>query len=324
MAILDKSLVPIHPLSLVPGYSPGTDVYLWNEERGSTVKYLGREQIVTEAAYQLFSSDPNQKVFITHSSLDAYYEHLFSHLDEWIEEARVPRLLKTAVVAECLHTLLQRGYSHRSLGHLILASWECAQRLVRYVPKIQMCGRELQRTLRHDSSYVSHAVNSAMYFYLIAKPLGFGSDALIEMCAGAMLHDVGKIDVGFFRTGSNNSFPASKDWTDRSTRTHPIDGFRRLCHESNITETQLMMCYQHHERIDGQGFPVGLLGNELIDATRILAVVNRYDRLTSQRSNRQPITRLAALRVMDSERNTLLDSEYVRCMDRIMSKPSSN
>ncbi|MEQ1825672.1 MAG: HD domain-containing phosphohydrolase [Pirellula sp.] len=324
MAILNNGLVPVHPLTLVPNYRAGTNIYLWNEERASTVKFLAGEQLVTEGVFGYFAANPHQQIFVAEACFESYRQHLLEHIDTWLAEPRVPRILKTTVTAECMHALLTNSYGQRSISELITTCIDCSERLVRYAPQIQINGRDLQRSLRHDSGFVCHAVNTAIYVYLITKTLGYGDDAIVEMCTGAMLHDVGKIHSGYLKSDSNKPFPASKDWTDRSTMTHPIDGFRRLCHQTQVTETHLMMCYQHHERIDGKGFPVGLLGNELHEASRICSVANRYDRLTSCRSNRVPITRLAALRVMESERNTLLDSEFFRCLDRIMSGPLTN
>ena len=72
------------------------------------------------------------------------------------------------------------------------------------------------------------------------------------------------------------------------------------------------MCYQHHERPDGKGFPVGLMSDEIHEASKICAVANRYEGLTSDCSHRQAMTRLAALRVLESEKNTALDSEMIQ------------
>ena len=84
-----------------------------------------------------------------------------------------------------------------------------------------------------------------------------------------------------------------------------------------------MVCYQHHERPDGKGFPVGLLGDEIQIASRICAVANRFDGLTSERADRPAMTRLAALRVLESEKNTALDMEVTKCLEQKMSQTST-
>ena len=83
------------------------------------------------------------------------------------------------------------------------------------------------------------------------------------------------------------------------------------------------MCYQHHERPDGKGFPVGLMSDEIHEASKICAVANRYEGLTSDCLNRQAMTRLAALRVLESEKNTALDSEMIQCLNTNMTQFSA-
>ena len=186
-----------------------------------------------------------------------------------------------------------------------------------------MDGRELQRTLRHDASFVTHAVNTAFYAYLIAENRGYCDEMITEVCVGAMLHDVGKIEPWLLDCDSDSLSETRQDWTQRNGQSHPVEGFRRLCNEPGITETHLLMCYQHHERPDGKGFPVGLMSDEIHEASKICAVANRYDGLTSDSSHRQSMTRLAALRVLESEKNKSLDSEMIQCLNTSMSQFSA-
>lgn len=318
-----KGYVPIHPLSLVPNEIAAANVFLWNDEQQCVIKFLDAKQVISEAVFSLFVANPYQKVFVADTEIETFQDHLSENMDRWLAETRVPRIVKTTLTAEILGSVISRAYARRSLHVLIQASFDCAERMVRYGRMIGICGREMHRSLRHDSSFPTHALNTGMLVYLIASRLGYSESLVVDMCKGALLHDVGKIDSDYLSHDPDiTSF--SSDWTDRSNKLHPIEGFRRLCHLSEISETQLMMCYQHHERIDGKGYPVGLLGNEIHEASRLCAVANRFDGLTSDRSNRTSISRMAALRVMNQEMNSLLDAEFFRCLDRIMSEPSKN
>ena len=92
-----------------------------------------------------------------------------------------------------------------------------------------------------------------------------------------------------------------------------------LCKEPGVNEIHLMICYQHHERLDGKGGPVGLIENELLDETKICAVANRFDGLTSKRSQRLSMTRSAALLLMESECGTVIDKEAWKCLNQQLS-----
>jgi len=207
---------------------------------------------------------------------------------------------------------------------MLKASIECSQRIASLGHQIQLNGREVQRTLSHDSGFVTHAINTAFYSFLIADHQGYCEELVSDYCAGAMLHDIGKLEFESLDSHPDLARVPSSDWTLRREKLHPIDGFRLLCREPGVTETHLMVIYQHHERQDGSGYPVGLLGDEIHIASRICAVANRYDGLTSERPHRSEMTRLAAMRVLDSEKNTTLDSEVVKCLEKVMNQTSTN
>ena len=313
-----SGLIAIHPLTLVPNYCAGTNVYIWNEKTDATVKFLSSEQLVTESTLSFLLANPTQKVFVDDSSYSSYQAYLFENLEAWLVEPRFPGILKTAVIAECFHSQFTIGLKGNSIRSMLDSSSECCKHLGQLGHHMQINGRDLQRVLRHDASFVTHAVNTAMYSYLIAESLGYSSEMIIEICVGAMMHDVGKLEPGSldgtFSVGSTNS----TEWMHRVAQSHPIEGFRRLCHEPGVTETHLLMAYQHHEKLDGKGFPVGLTSTEIHDGSKICSVANRYDGLTSERPNRHAMTRMGAFRVMDSEKNTALNSEMIKCLEAAM------
>jgi len=322
--MITHGLIPIHPLTLVPNYLVGTNVYLWNEKTGSTVKFLSSEQMVTESTFRFLLANPSQKVFVEDSCHRSYQDYLLEHLKDWLMDSRIPRILKTAVIAETLHVQLSKAFEHQSVRPWIECCIEGSRCLAQHGQHIQLNGRELQRTLRHDSSFVTHAINTAFYAYLIAESRGYSEETISEICTGAMLHDIGKMEQSFLDCNADLHLESQHDWTQRNGQSHPTLGFRMLCREPNIKQTHLMVCYQHHERPDGNGFPVGLLGDEIHEASKICAVANRFDGLTSARSHRAAMTRLAALRVLESERNTALDSEVTKCLEQKMSQTSTN
>ena len=77
--------------------------------------------------------------------------------------------------------------------------------------------------------------------------------------------------------------PAALSPEDRAIiKEHPRTGFLKLCRRPDLTRGQLMMVYQHHERIDGKGYPTGQVGAEIHDWGRICAVVDVYEAYDKQ------------------------------------------
>lgn len=316
--MLTSGLLPIHSLTLVPNACVGTSVYLWNEQKASAVKFIADDQPITDVNHSFLLGSPSQRVFVEEAGYSSYKNYLDEQLDHALCDRHVPSIVKTTVITEYLHGRLSEAFQKRSAKILIETCVQLSDKLSRLGVLFDMQGRELVRALKHDGSFVTHAVNTAMYAFLLSRARGYSSESLAEISAGAMLHDIGKIDAAMLDP-KVTAKSGAQDWTERNVKTHPTEGFRRLCLEPNIKETYLLMCYQHHERLDGTGFPVGLVADEIDESSKICAVANRFDGLTSQRVHRNPMTRAAALRVMESERNTVLDREAFRCLDQLLS-----
>jgi HD-GYP domain-containing protein (c-di-GMP phosphodiesterase class II) len=83
---------------------------------------------------------------------------------------------------------------------------------------------------------------------------------------------------------------------------------------------QLMMVYQHHERFDGKGYPVGVQGEEIHPWARMLAVVDVFDAMTGTRPYRRPATAQEAMEYIGRSAGTHFDPEMVKCWKSTMAK----
>jgi HD-GYP domain-containing protein (c-di-GMP phosphodiesterase class II) len=139
---------------------------------------------------------------------------------------------------------------------------------------------------------------------------------LEQIAKGAMLHDLGKR----FIPASILSKPAKLDREERAViETHPLRGYEELCQRDDVTFEQLMMTYQHHEKWDGSGYPVGIARDEIHPWARMLAVVDVFDAMTGMRPYRKPATAQAAMDYIRQNAGTHFDPEVVECWDAAMS-----
>ena len=97
-------------------------------------------------------------------------------------------------------------------------------------------------------------------------------------------------------------------------------GFRKICEREDLTFGQLMMVYQHHERLDGGGYPVGVSGDEIHDWARLCTVVDVFEALTSNRSYRAKMTASDSFAIMDRSSGTAFDRSVYECWKATMQK----
>lgn len=117
---------------------------------------------------------------------------------------------------------------------------------------------------------------------MIGSKLGLMPDALEELRIGTILHDIGKIgvpDAILNKPGrlSNEEFQFMKS--------HPVIGYE-ICRPLMLSEGVLMIIRNHHEKLDGSGYPDGLKGGELPLSLRIVCVADAFDAMSSRRPYR--------------------------------------
>ncbi len=127
-----------------------------------------------------------------------------------------------------------------------------------------------------------HSKRVTQYAITLAERLRVAADAIKDLQYGAMLHDIGKIGVrGQILNKRGRLTPEEYKIIKR----HPIIG-ERIIDGVDFLEGAKPVIRSHHERFDGRGYPDGLRDEEIPMLARIVAVVDFYDALTSERPYR--------------------------------------
>ncbi len=184
-----------------------------------------------------------------------------------------------------------------------------------------VCGNEivlgdLFTLMEHDAGTYTHSVNVATYSLILAKALGIGDISQLQAIAmGAVLHDIGKRAIQLSILAHSGPLNAQQQ---EEIHRHPTIGFRDIALRHDISFDSQMMVYQHHERIDGSGYPVRLIGGEIHVWAKICAVADVFHALTSHRPYRAALSASKALQFLDGQADTTLDGSMVRCWIAIM------
>lgn len=128
---------------------------------------------------------------------------------------------------------------------------------------------------KHGHGPQYHALNCMTLSVLVAKALGLPTAAVGEIALGALAHDVGLVNVPPHIVRSANRNRAEENLY----REHCRFGVELARSSGGFSESAIAALQDHHEALDGSGFPAGKKGNAIGLAARIVGVVNRYDRL---------------------------------------------
>lgn len=154
-----------------------------------------------------------------------------------------------------------------------------------------------------------HSERVSVYAASLGTAMGLESKALERLEYAALLHDLGKLSVPqAVLTKPGRLAPDEMD----QIRKHPARGaemVRRIPPLRDLAE----MVSQHHERIDGKGYPDGIPGGSMALEARILAVADCYDAMTTTRAYRAALSREQALSELAEGCDTQFDAQVVRC-----------
>ncbi len=131
-----------------------------------------------------------------------------------------------------------------------------------------------------------HSINVGLFSAMIGKWLGFNQEEIKELATAGVLHDIGKSKTP--AEIINKPARLTKEEFD-IIKKHPQDGYDLIKNNHNISNAVKMAVYQHHEKIDGTGYPNGLKMNEIHTYAKIVAVADVYDSLTSVRAYKEAI-----------------------------------
>jgi putative nucleotidyltransferase with HDIG domain len=166
-----------------------------------------------------------------------------------------------------------------------------------------------------DPSTERHTRRVAGLAVRVGEELRLPPASLRHLAVGGLLHDIGKLSVpDAVLTKPDKLTDAEFD----EIKKHPGNGLRLLEELGGFSDEVKRLVHLHHERLDGSGYPQGLAGPQLGIGPRLLAVVDVYDALTSDRCYRDAWTERDALALLRKDAGSKMDARCVYALERVL------
>ncbi len=159
----------------------------------------------------------------------------------------------------------------------------------------------------YDDPTYAHCINVALIAHIFAKWLGFEQDEVDTVTLAGLLHDIGKTQI------PDSIITKPGKLTDEEfevIKIHPIEGYRIL-KDSSLNPHIINSAYMHHERMDGSGYPMGLVGEQIDPCARIIAIADVYDAMTSRRVYRDAMCPFKVISIFESGGYQKYDSQFI-------------
>jgi HD-GYP domain-containing protein (c-di-GMP phosphodiesterase class II) len=172
----------------------------------------------------------------------------------------------------------------------------------------------LSRLKDKDGYNWRHMINCTILMSVFAKYLGIQNEQIQQLALGAMLHDVGHTKLP---QGLINKPEKLNEFEFKALKKHVVQSLGLVKGEAGISNLIMDMILNHHERIDGSGYPRGLSGTKISKAARMMAIVDVYDAMTSERPHQngeEPIHALRYLLANKHQFDAKLVQKFIKCL----------
>jgi putative nucleotidyltransferase with HDIG domain len=159
-----------------------------------------------------------------------------------------------------------------------------------------------------DSYLYQHSLNVCIYATMLGLSNGYNREDLMTLGLGALLHDIGKTKVSQAILQKPTSLTKEEF---EEMKKHTVFGFQILKDEPNIPLIAAHCAFQHHERINGSGYPRGIQGNDIHEFARWIGMVDSYDAMTTTRVYRPPMLPHQAMEQLFTGSGSLYDQQKI-------------
>ncbi len=167
----------------------------------------------------------------------------------------------------------------------------------------------------HDNYSYAHSMRVATLLSLFGNAAGVKEDDQLVLASGGLLHDAGKMSIPHDILNK----PGRLDATEFAVmKSHVTQTATFLRNASAIPKAVITIAEQHHEKLNGTGYPHGLKGSQLNELARMAAIVDVFSALTDRRVYKPPMEATAALDLMSEEMQEHLDQHFLKLFKEML------
>jgi HD-GYP domain-containing protein (c-di-GMP phosphodiesterase class II) len=257
-------------------------------------------------------------LYIRTAERQQYLQYLEQNLDHVLASPTVQQPKKAQLLYSVSQTVMQETFDQPRSQAIVPRTRKMAERTVDFVLRNDRSLGQLARLMSVDYYTYTHSINVCVFGVTLAKGAGLTSDETKAYAVGALLHDLGKAEI------SKDLLTRSGPLTDaemEAMRQHVVLGEQLLAKYHSLPAPAMIPVSQHHEKLDGSGYPRGIKGNEFHLFGRITAIADTFDAMTSKRTYQRAFTPFETLRLMREELKEKFDQELLEQFIRLLRVP---
>jgi putative nucleotidyltransferase with HDIG domain len=194
-------------------------------------------------------------------------------------------------------TGMQYLYNNTDDGHFANTSARITNDLMKAINDNAAIAVDINALKTSDEYTFKHSVDVATMSMIIAKNMGYSQDDIYNIGLAGLLHDIGKSKVPLEILNK----PAKlNDEEFAVMKKHTIFGYEIIKEKENFSKTIALAVLQHHEKMNGKGYPLGVTSDKISNFAKILSVVDVYDALVTERPYKKGLSQRTSIEMIMS------------------------
>lgn len=231
---------------------------------------------------------------------------------EYISKIIYDKNISTKLKSEIIHSMANDTMKDLFDGELNKLKVERSEELINNTVELILDDQSAVKSMLEVTSYdyytYSHCVNVSVYSLAFGSFLGLDKDMLMVLGSAAILHDLGKKNVPNEIVNKNGKLTDDEFEMMKMHPTYAVEILRSL---GETDQLLLNIIEQHHEKINGSGYPKKLQAEDIHLFSQIVAIADIFDALTTKRSYKPAMKSFEALNLMSKEMKNELNIQLL-------------
>jgi putative nucleotidyltransferase with HDIG domain len=309
----DYKYLPIHLESLRVDSVLDFDLYILIDHQ--LVLYRSANLAFTEKTRSKLLENKVDRLYILTENKGKYQQYIEKNINKILADPQIPEEKKAGILYDTSTNLVKDVLSNPTYGENVQRSKDLVTQTVGYILQGRDAFLNLLKITSFDYYTYTHSVNVCTFAIALAQQMGIkDEESLNELGIGALLHDVGKSRIS---ERILNKRTALNPIEFEIMKKHPQWGVEILTESNLIPDTSYYPVLQHHERGDNRGYPDGIGLEEMHEFSKIVAIVDSFDAMTTERVYQKALDTYPAMKILFSLKGAY-DEELLKAFVNLM------
>jgi HD-GYP domain-containing protein (c-di-GMP phosphodiesterase class II) len=250
-----------------------------------------------------------KRFFLHATQLSDYIAYENKYANDLIKRTDVSLAEKSQLLYDNATLIISQAMEDPRLGENIDLGVGYVKTLTDFITSSPENIQSISELLAIDYSLYTHSVDVCLLITAFGHYLGMQHRHIVNLGIGGLYHDIGKKEIShdiLNKAGKLNE----AEWYEM--KQHPAYGCTMLRSSGKLHPVVYEMVLQHHENLDGSGYPQGLRDDGITLPSRIIRIVDTYDALTSNRVYKTSLTPMEAISLIIEEMNAQINPALLK------------